>query len=325
MPITNHMDRSRPGTASEAVPEATGRSGRNVIGEAIPNAGIARSDSPCSSPRACSHRRALAAAAIVVALGAAAPAGIAYAQGERLYFGITGLATQLGVTLNKSVDTRAPDTLVPEPRRGQLLEDHAASDSTLYGGGLLAGYRLPILGNALSVSVEFDLANDSGSVEGQLQGVGMSAGRNQLGESWPDRWEYHGDGNYGVSVRLSFVPNLLSDWDTNVYVLAGMRRIEGEFSTSFDGCLSPTPCSSAADTPNFVSGTDSRSLGLQGWTAAVGIERRLWLSFAVRIELRRTQYDNESWVTPFDDVGVTVPTAVGTEQTGIVVGFARYF
>ena len=319
------MDLSRPGTASGAVPEATVRSGRNVIRESIPNADVARWDSACSSPRACSHRRALAAAAIVFALGTAAPAGIAYAQSERLYLGVTGLATQLGASLNKSVDTRAPDTLVPEPRRGQLLDDNDANNSFVYGGGLLAGYRLPILGNALSVSVEFDLANDSGSVEGQLQGIGMSAGRNQLGESWPDRWEYHGDRNYGVSVRLSFVPNLLSDWDTNVYVLAGMRRIEGEFSTRFDGCLSPTPCSSAADTPDFVSGTDSRNLGLEGWTAAVGIERRLWLRFAVRVELRHTQYDDKSWVTPFDDLGVTVPTAVGTEQTGIVIGIARYF
>ena len=46
---------------------------------------------------------------------------------------------------------------------------------------------------------------------------------------------------------------------------------------------------------------------------------------AVRLELRSTRYDDQSWVAPFDDVGVTVPTAVGTKQIGLMASMARTF
>jgi len=49
---------------------------------------------------------------ILLALGAAST-GVARAQEQRLYAGVTALASQLSASVDKRVDTRAPATLVP--------------------------------------------------------------------------------------------------------------------------------------------------------------------------------------------------------------------
>ena len=224
-----------------------------------------------------------------------------------MYAGVAGIASQLSASLDKRVDTCAPDTLVPEPRRGRLLHDPASGTIVSYGAGLLAGYRHPVVGNTPCLAVEADLAFDNEAVDSQFQGIGESAGRNQPGESWPDRWMYDSDRNVGVSVRLGFSAGPLRARNASCYALAGLRRIDGTFSTRFNGCLSPTPCSSGADTPNFVSGTDSRDLDFQGSLFGFGFERRVRQRVAVRLELRHTQYDDQGRVAPFGDVGVTVP------------------
>ena len=211
------------------------------------------------------HRAAFVTTAAVIAFSTAAPTGVAHAQDQRLYAGVTGIASELSTSVDKSVDTRAPNTLVPEPRRGQLLHDQATGSVVSYGPGLLAGYRHPIIENTLYVAVEADVAFDNEEVDSEFQGVGESAGRNQLGESWPDRWFYDSDQNVGVSVRLGFLAGPLRTWNASFYALVGLRRINGTFSTHFNGCLSPTPCSSSPDTPNFVSGTDSRGPRFPGW------------------------------------------------------------
>ena len=271
------------------------------------------------------RRSARTIASLTVTAGMAAPVGIANAQEQGVYIGISGLVTQLGASLDKQVDTRAPDTLVPEPRRGQLLQDNDSDSATAYGTGYLVGYRLLIPNSRLHLDIEVEAALDNDAVKGQLPGVGETTGRNQLGESWPDRWEYDADRNYAVSVRLGFATGLFRAGDTSFYVLAGMRRIEGTFANQFNGCLSPTPCSSAADTPDFVTGTDSRSLTLEGMTLGIGVERRILERVPLRLELRRTEYDDKSWVAPFDEVGVSAPTAVGADQTGLSLSVAWTF
>ena len=263
--------------------------------------------------------------AAMIAIGTAAAAGVAHAQNQRLYAGVTGIASELSTSVDKRVDTRSPNTLVPEPRRGQLLHDQATGSVVSYGPGLLAGYRHPLIDNTLYVAVEADVAFDNEEVGSEFQGVGESAGRNQLGESWPDRWFYDSDQNVGVSVRLGFLAGPLRTWNASFYALIGLRRINGTFSTHFNGCRSPTPCSSSPDTPNFVSGTDSRDLDFEGSMFALGFERLVRQRVAVRLELRSTQYDDQSWVAPFDDVGVTAPTAVGTKQIGLMASMARTF
>lgn len=275
------------------------------------------------STNSCGRRPAIAALAAVVAM--TTPAGIATAQEQGIYIGISGIATQLGASLDKQVDTRASNTLVPEPRRGQLLQDGDSSDTTAYGTGYMVGYRLLIPNSRLHLDIEVEAALDNDATGGQLPGVGESSGRNQLGESWPDRWEYDADRNYAVTARLGFATGLFRAGSTSFYVLAGMRRIEGSFSNHFNGCLSPMPCSSGADTPDFVMGSDSRALTLEGITLGIGVERRLIERLPIRLELRRTEYDDNSWVVPFDDVGVRVPTSVGADQTGLSLSIAWTF
>ena len=268
---------------------------------------------------------ALTVTAIMLALGTMAPTGAASGQDRRLYAGVTGIAGEFSTSVDKRVDARAPNTLVPEPRRGRLLHDRATGSIVSYGPGLLAGYRYPLIDNTLFLAVEADVAFDNEAVQSQFQGIGESEGRNQLGESWPDRWIYDSDRNVGVSVRLGFSAGPLRAWNAIFYALAGIRRIDGKFSIRFNGCLSPAPCSSSPDTPNFVSGTDSRDLDFQGGMVAVGFERRVRQRVAVRLELRHTQYDDQGWVAPFGDVGVSVPTAVDTKQSGLMVSLARTF
>ena len=271
------------------------------------------------------HRAAFVTTAAMIAFGTAAPMVVAHAQNQRLYAGVTGIASELSTSVDKRVDTRSPNTLVPEPRRGRLLHDQATGSVVSYGPGLLAGYRHPLIDNTLYLAVEADVAFDNEEVDSEFQGVGESAGRNQLGESWPDRWFFDSDQNVGVSVRLGFLAGPLRTWNASFYALVGLRRINGTFSTRFNGCLSPTPCSSSPDTPNFVSGTDSRDLDFDGSIIGIGFERLVRQRVAVRLELRSTRYDDQSWVAPFDDVGVTVPTAVGTKQIGLMASMARTF
>lgn len=269
------------------------------------------------------RRPVIAALAALVAV--AAPAGDVTAQEQGIFIGISGIATQLGASIDKQVDNRAPDALVPDPRRGLLLQDNDSGDTTAYGTGYVVGYRLLIPNSRLHLDIEVEAALDNDAVDGQLPGVGDSTGRNQLGESWPDRWEYDADRNYAVLVRLGFATGLFRAGDTSFYVLGGMRRIEGTFVNSYYGCLSPMPCSEASNTPDFVAGTDSRSMTVEGMTLGVGVERRILERLPVRLELRRTEYDDESWTEPFDDIGVTVPTAVGVDQTSLSLSVAWTF
>ena len=61
------------------------------------------------------------------------------------------------------------------------------------------------------------------------------------------------------------------------------------------------------------------------WRLVIGIERWLRQRVALRLKLHHTKCDDDRWVAPFDDVAVTVPTAVGAEQSGLMVSLARKF
>ena len=104
----------------------------------------------------------------------------------------------------------------------------------------------------------------------------------------------------------------------------GIRRVEGRFTTRFNGCLDPRPCSDGGE-PDFSSGSDSRDLVLQGWSAGIGVEREFGRQLALSAEIRYTRYGTESWVTPFDEVGVRVPASVDAEDVSLSLGWARYF
>lgn len=250
-----------------------------------------------------------------------AQTGAAFAEDQRFYVGIAVPVEQLNASFDKTVDNTAENTLVPEPRKGMVFQDGDSANTSAYGIGLLAGYRASLAESSFYLSGEVDIALHGGTVEGQLAGIGESEGRNQLGESWPDHWSLAKDRSYGFTLRLGGGFGMLQ----NLYALAGIRRVEAQFTTRYYGCLNVSPCSSAEDTPNFVSGTDSRDLDLQGWTAGLGLEKALGQQLALRAETRYTQYASEDWVTPFDDVAVTVPAVLEANEASLSLRLARYF
>ena len=245
----------------------------------------------------------------------------AFAEDRRFYVGVTVPVERLDTSYKKTVDNTHPSNRVPEPRRGMVFHDGDSDDTFAYGIGLLAGYRLPLTESGFYLSGEVDLAFHGGKAKGQLRGVGTSAGRNQPGESWPDRWSFEKDRSYGFTLKLGGSPGVLRSWDTSIYALGGIRLIQAQFTNHYNGCLLPRTCSSA----EFTQGTDSRDLDFTAWTYGIGMEKMLGEQLALRIETRYTQYASERWVTWFDDVGVNVPTRVNPDEVGLLLSLAWYF
>ena len=266
------------------------------------------------------HRR-LSAVPVTVLLILLAQMVPALAQDRGFYVGVTAPMEYLDVTFEKTVDNTDPNTLVPEPRAGQIFQDQDSSKSLTYGIGFVAGYHLPFPGTGFFVSAEFDVEMPRGTVDGQLPGIGSSPGRNQLGESWPDEWSFEKKRSYGVTFKLGGSPGPLSFWDVRFYGLAGIRLVEAEFTTRFNGCLSPTPCSAGEFTPGF----ETRNQDFKGWVAGAGVEKMLGDHIGFRAEVRRPKSGNERWTTPFSDVAVTVPSSVTARGTNLSIGLITYF
>ncbi len=245
----------------------------------------------------------------------------AFAQQGRFYVGVTVPVERLDTSYEKTVDNTDPRNQVPEPRRGQVFHDKDADDTFAYGIGFLAGYRIPLTGDGYYVSGEVDLAFHGGQVKGQLRGVGTSAGRNQPGESWPDRWSFEKDRSYGFTLKLGGSPGVLRSWDTSIYVLGGIRLIQAQFANHYNGCLLPRTCSPE----ELTAGTSSRDLDYTAWTYGAGVEKMLSEQLGLRIETRYTRYNSKRWVEWFNDVGVNVPTRIDADDVGLLMSLAWYF
>ena len=270
-------------------------------------------------------RSLVVAAAMLISLPVvSARKGEAFAEGLRFHAGIAVPLERLDAFFEKTVDNTAANTRVPEPRKGMVFHDEDSANTMAFGVGLSVGCDLPLAGSGLDLGGEVDIALHGGAAEGQLEGVGTSPGRNQLGESWPDHWSLERDRSYGFTLKLGGKPDILRSPGAKLYALAGIRRLEGRFATRFNGCMDPSPCSAGGD-PDFVTGTDSRDLELQGWTAGIGMDKMLGQQLALRAEIRYTRYDGEDWTTPFDEVGVTVPASLEAGETGLSLRLARYF
>ena len=248
----------------------------------------------------------------------------AFAEDRRFYVGVTIPVERLDASYEKTVDNTDPRYGGPEERRNRVVHDEDSDDTFAYGIGFLAGYRLPLTENGIYLSGEVDLAFHDSQAKGQLRGVGDSAGRNQPGESWPDRWSFEKDRSYGFTLKLGGSPGVLRSWDTSLYVLGGIRLIQAQFTNHYRGCLETTPCSPNAP-EQFTSGTDNRDLDFTAWTYGAGMEKMLSKQLALRIETRYTQYNSKRWVEWFDDVGVNVPTRVDADEVGLLLSLAWYF
>lgn len=265
----------------------------------------------------------------VAGLGAASLlvlAGASLAQERGFYAGYTASAEQFDATFSKSVDNTDPDTLVPEPRRGMVFHDTSSADTFDLAVGFLAGYRALLSDGGAYLSTEIDVAFHSGEPEGQLAGVGTSAERKQLGESWPDTWSLDKKRSYGLTLRLGFEPESLQSRDMSFYLLGGVRLFKARFNTAFEGCLTAEPCSPS----EYVSGTDGRDVDPIATTLGLGLEKRFGSGeyarrIALRFEVSYSRYGDESWVADFPDVRVTVPSTVEADGIGVTVSMVRLF
>ena len=267
----------------------------------------------------------VATAAMLLALPAvSAQTGTALAESPRFHAGIAIPLERGDARFQKTVDNTDPNTLVPEPRKGMVFKDKDSANTMASGVGLFAGCLLPLAASGLYLGGEVDIAFHGGATEGRLEGVGTSPGRNQLGESWPDHWSLERDRSYGFTLKLGGNTKIPRAPEASLYALAGIRRLEGRFTTRFNGCMDPSPCSAGGD-PDFVTGTDSRDLEVQGWTVGAGMERMLGQQIPLRAEIRYSRYGGEDWVTPFDEVGVTVPASLEADEVGLSMRLARFF
>ena len=263
------------------------------------------------------------AAALALVLGAAAiPAGAQTMPDENggLYLGVSFPVGRFGATLQKAVDNTAPNTLVPEPRRGQVFRDEVAGTGLAYGVALNVGYRLP-LGDAFHLDGQVGVGWSGGSLEAQFPGVGVSPERKQLGESWPDVWTVEKPLSYSATVRVGGAPGALRARSLSVHVMAGFGFTDVRLRSDYNGCFTTEPC----DPSEFGSGTENLDFDFTAWMVGVGMERGVGERFAVRIEAGYTSHAVEHWVTPFDDVGVTVDQHIDASESGLTISLIRRF
>jgi len=250
---------------------------------------------------------------------------VAQAQEETalrgFHLGLMLPAGRLSATMQKSVDNTAPNTLVPEPRRGRVFEDEVSGNGFAYGIGAVGGYRLPLAGGHWFLEGEVGVEWHGGATEAQFAGVGVSAERRQLGESWPDRWSLAKQRSYGATVRFGGDRGGSDSRGVAVYLVAGLRFAGAQFTNHYTGCFSPQPCGPS----EFGSGSEDLDMDFTVWSAGIGLERSLGKRVAIRAEASYAMYAHEEWVTRFDDVVVTVVSGMDAREAGLSVGLVRYF
>ncbi|MCY3698011.1 MAG: hypothetical protein OXH46_00030 [Gemmatimonadetes bacterium] len=258
----------------------------------------------------------LVLAAFVATDGLAGQADEGNAGNGGFYLGLAFPVGPLSATMQKSVDNTAPNTLVPEPRRGQVFEDKASGDALSYGIGLVAGYRMPFSSGAYFLDAAVDVESRGGTVEAQFPGVGISPERKQLGESWPDRWNLDPATSYGVTLRLGGSPGGLQSRGISLHLLAGVRFAGAQFTNHFDGCFTTEPC----DPSQFESGQEDRDMDFTVWKSGIGLEKSLSQRVALRVEASYSVFAREEWTTEFEDVIVTVRSSMKATEAGLALG-----
>ena len=244
----------------------------------------------------------------------------ARANGGDIYIGASASADRLNVLYEKVVDNTDPQNF--SANQGQRLRDQASASEVAYSYGFVAGYKLPLSVTGLYVALEGEMLRHGGVAPGRLAGSGTSAGRNQLGEVWPEEWTFEKDSSYGLTARAGAGIPFIGTWvGPSVYGLFGVRRLKGSFGSRYTGCPTETVCT---EPDEFVSGSDSFSESFNGWTVGGGLEKKLG-SLAVRGELRFTEYSKTGRVIPFDDLFVSVPLELEPDSMSFGVTLLWYF
>jgi len=268
--------------------------------------------------------KALAVRVLLVGIIVASPgvAGTALADAGRFYLGVTGSPEWLDTSYRKTVDNTSPHNTTSQ--RGKVYRDRDAADATGYGFGLLAGYRQPLLDRGrLFLSGEVDIAFHGESSRGRLAGVGESEGRNQIGESWPDTWSFAKNFSYGLTVKLGTNPHMLQKLlgDTDVYALAGVRRVSTRFRVRFHGC----PMAEWCRPDEFISGTSTQDETFTAWTSGAGLEKLFGSRLGLRGEARYLGYLAEGRNFHNRRDGVFIPVRVNHDEVTLSLTLAWYF
>ena len=183
---------------------------------------------------------------------------------------------------------------------GRVLRDHDKNSEVLAGVGLLLGYR-QTFDDGLFLEAELDAAVYGGTARGRLPGVGVSPGRDQAGESWPYRWRFEKDRSFGLTLRLGGNPaflHTLAGADSSLYLLAGVRRVHNSFGYRSRGCTLGGGCTD----DQYIDGDPHWDFYQTGWSFGGGMEVPLGADFALRGELRHTQYEKHRWGQYFPDI-----------------------
>ena len=246
--------------------------------------------------------------------------GVVPAKGGDIYIGASASADRLNVLYEKVVDNTDPRNF--SLNQGQRFRDEAAATKLAYNYGFLAGYKVPLSVTGLYVALEGEMLRHGGVAVGRLAGAGTSAGRNQLGEIWPEDWNLEKESSYGLTARVGAGIPFFGTWfGPSVYGLVGVRRLTAAFGSEYTGCVTAIACT---EPPEFVSGSDSFSESFSGWTVGGGLEKKLG-SLAVRGELRFTDYSKARRVIPFDDLFVSVPLELEPDSVSFGVTLLWYF
>ena len=220
----------------------------------------------------------------------------ARAEAGGFHVGVAAAADSQRFTYDKSV--YAPAT------PNDVTTNADTADQALWTLGLCAGYRWHLGTSGLHLSAEVDVATHSDRLEGHLAGTGYT-----WTDTWPEDWWLERDLSYGVTMRLGGAfPGGPWGW----HVLAGLRRVETEFSITETGCPGPyllcPPTPLASFTEKVDRSFNARSLG-------VGLERSLSDRLALQFDLRHTDYKRESWDRLFDGGVVIIPTELEGRET----------
>lgn len=251
-------------------------------------------------------RKGIRAALLGSVLFPVAMAPQAWAE-DGIFVGVTLVGALYDATYDKTVD----NTLANNASMlfaGQQLHSEDSADRVTYDVGVLLGYRGSL--GVLFYSIEGDWMTHQGTVSGHIEGVGTTPLRNQVGESWPEDWELAKDKSYGLTLRVGGEAPFI---DTTVYALAGIRRVETDFSRSYTGCLL---VGVICEPSQFQTGSEFFDESFNAFSFGAGIEQPLG-HLVVRAELRYVAHGSAAQLALFDDLGVRVPTRLEASEIGL--------
>ncbi len=241
------------------------------------------------------------------------------ARSGQFYLGITTTAEWLDTSYDKTVDNTDPSNDLPN--QGRIYRDNDSTDGWVYGLGISAGYRIPLWYSGVFISGEIDAVLHDGRVEGRLNGAGMSEERNQLGENWPENYNFQKNQSYGLTIRLGISQDLIPLYESNIYAIAGVRLVQTEFNADYTGCELPTTCTTADD---LTPGTLNQDQDLIAWTGGIGMEKSVGGKVAIRGEILYTLYEKEDWLTLASEERIRIPAEIDSDEAKLSLSFIWY-